>query len=182
MRIALVVSLILVCGSLSSAAQQRASTLPPGAQSADSALAALCPLQMRVRQGVGGNMVAVDKSGKEVEMFAARLVLLLSNFRPEHRTATHIVAATVTVHGTTARGQVLPADTRHDNSCEIVKRVSVKLAANGEPEVSGDLLLPGFTSTSRVDLESVTYDDGNTWRLSGTDTCHVSPDFIMPVE
>jgi hypothetical protein len=141
----------------------------------------MCPLQMRVRQGTGGNMMAVDEKGKQIEVFAQRLRLLLNDVRREHQTAARMVEATVTVHGTSAKGQVLPADTRRDSSGEIAKTLTVQLIAYGEPEVSGDIRLPGFTSTRMVDLQSVAYDDGSTWKLSGTDTCHVPPDMVMLV-
>ena len=45
-------------------------------------------------------MMAVDKNGKQVEMFAQRLTLLLNDVRREHQTDAHVVEATVTVHGT----------------------------------------------------------------------------------
>ncbi len=181
MRIAALVSFILVCGSVWLVAQQTTPALPPGVQLSEVAQAAMCPLQMSVRQGVGGNMMAVDQNGKQVEMFAQRLKLLLNDLRQEHQSSARIVEATVTVHGTTARGQILPADTRQDASGEIAKTLTVRLTAHGEPQVSGDIRLPGFTSTRMVDLESVAYDDGSTWKLSGTGTCHVPPDMVMPV-
>ena len=181
MRIALSLGFVLICGSLSPLAQQKDPPLPPGVHLSDSVRAALCPLQMDVRQGVGGNMMAVDKNGKQVEMFAQRLTLLLNDVRREHQTDAHVIEATVTVHGTTAKGQVLPADTRQDASGEIVKTLTVRLTAYGEPKVTGDIRLPGFTSTRMVDLESVAYDDGSVWKLSGTGTCHVPPDMVMLV-
>ena len=182
MRNAVVVSFILVCGSFCSVGQQKGSgTLQDAQLTASVRAAGMCPLEMRVRQGIGGNMMAVDRNGKQVEMFAARLVLLLSDVRKEHPTEARMAAATVTVHGTNAKGQILPADTRQDTSGEITKTLTVRLTAYGEPEVSGDIRLPGFTSTRMVDLESVSYSDGSTWKLSGADTCHVPPDMVMLV-
>jgi hypothetical protein len=181
MRNASVVSFVLLCSSLSSLGQQKGSGTLQDPHLTDSVRAAVCPLQMRVRQGIGGNMMAVDKNGKQVEMFAARLIVLLSDVQREHQTQARMVEATVTVHGTTAKGQILPADTHQDASGEIAKTLTVRLTADGGPEVSGDIRLPGFTSTRMVDLESVAYDDGSTWKLSGTDTCRVPPDMVMPV-
>jgi hypothetical protein len=181
MRIAAIIGLVFLFGSISSIGQENAPALVKATAGAQEVRASTCPLDMHVRQGVGGNMMAVDKNGKQVEMFAARLILLLNDARREYQTEARMVEATVTVHGTTAKGQVLPADTRQDATGEIVKTLTVRLAANGEPELSGDLRLPGFTSTRMVDLESVAYDDGSTWKLSGADTCHAPPDMLMPV-
>ena len=181
MRIVLSLGFVLICGTFLSLAQQEGPAPPSEVHPTDSAQVAMCPLEMRVRQGIGGNMMAVDGNGKQVEMFAQRLKLLLNDVRREHAGEARMVEATVTVHGTGATGQVLPADTRRDASGEIVKTLTVRLTANGEPEVSGDIRLPGFTSTRMVDLESVAYDDGSTWKLSATDTCHVPPDMVMRV-
>ena len=52
------------------------------------------------------------------------------------------------------------------------------MANRRSPGISG---CPGFTSTRMVDLESVAYDDGSVWKLSGTGTCHVPPDMVMLV-
>ncbi|HET6207637.1 MAG TPA: hypothetical protein VFD98_12565 [Terracidiphilus sp.] len=182
MRIALSLGFVLISASTYSFAQ---GALPAPVRAVDGTRASApsaCPLDMRVRQGVGAKTMAVDRNGRQMEMFAARLILLLKDARREQPVEARMVGATVTVHGTTARGQVLPADTRQGASGEVVKTLEVRLTAYGEPEVSGDLLLPGFTSARMVDLESVTYDDGSTWRLSGTDTCHVAPDLLMPVK
>ena len=181
MRIVLSLGLLLVSASTYSVAQIVAPAPAPAAAVTRASGASACPLDMRVRQGVGGTMMAVDKNGKQVEMFAARLILLLNDVRREHPTGARIVEATVTVHGTTAKGQILPADTRQSGPGEIAKTLTVRLTAYGEPEVSGDLRLPGFTSTRMVDLESVAYGDGSVWKLSGTDSCHVPPDMAMPV-
>ena len=135
---------------------------------------------MRVRQGVGSKMMAVDKHGAQTEMFAARLKLLLKDLRSD-RPAGQMVKATVTVHGLNGAEQIVPADARRDRSAEAVKTLSVRLTPDGEPEVSGDLRLPGFTATLMVDLDSVTYDDGTVVKFSVSSACHVSPDMVMLV-
>ena len=143
-------------------------------------LSSVCPLDMHVRQGIGSRMMAVDKHGSQVEMFAARLKLLLKDLRPD-RPAGQMVEATVTVHGLNGANQIVPADEQRNRSSEAVKTLNVRLAPDGEPEVSGDLRLPGFTATLMVDLDSVTYDDGAVVRFSGSSACHVPPDMLMPV-
>jgi hypothetical protein len=140
----------------------------------------VCPIDMQVRQGVGSRMMAVDKHGAQVEMFAARLKLLLKDIRPD-RPAQQMVQATVTVHGVNGAEQLVPADAHSNRSSEAVKTLTVRLTPVGEPEVSGDLRLPGFTATLMVDLDSITYDDGAVVRFSGSSACHAPPDMLMPV-
>ncbi len=179
MRIAIVTVLVLAAGAVSSAAQN-AATFPwqPGLVSHTPL--STCPIDMRVRQGIGSKMMAVDKHGAQVEMFAARLELLLKDLRPD-RPAQQMVQASVTVHGLNGAEQMVPADTHRGGSAEAVRTLTVRLTPGGEPEVSGDLRLPGFTATLMVDLESVTYDDGTVMKFSGSSACHAPPDMLMPV-
>ncbi len=180
MRLASVLALALFVGSLPSLAQKptpedlqfRAWEYKVGTSA--------CPLEMHVHQGIGSKMMAVDKHGAQVEMFAARLKLLLKDLRPD-RPARQMVNATVTVHGLNGAEQIVRADTRPNRSAEAVKTLTVRLTTSGEPEVSGDLRLPGFTATLMVDLDSVTYDDGAVVKFSGSSACHAPPDMIMLV-
>lgn len=180
MRFAMVLGSTLLLGFLPSLAQKptpedlqfRAWEHNVGASS--------CPLAMHVRQGVGSKMMAVDKNGAQVEMFAARLKLLLTDLRPD-RPARQMVNATVTVHGLNGAEQIVPANAHPDRSGEAVKTLTVRLTPDGEPEVSGDLRLPGFTATLMVDLDSVTYDDGTVVKFSGSSACHAPPDMVMLV-
>src|SRR3954453_4330990 len=41
-----------------------------------------CPIDIRVHQGVGGGMIAVDKDGVRRHVFAQRLRLFLNELRP----------------------------------------------------------------------------------------------------
>ena len=179
MRVAFVTVFAIVAAAASSAAQSAAPfSWQPGMVSYTPLTT--CPLDMHVRQGIGSRMMAVDKRGAQVEMFAARLKLLLRDFRPD-RPAGQMVEATVTVHGVNGAEQIVPANARPDRSSEAVKTLTVRLAPNGEPEVSGDLRLPGFTATLMVDLDSVTYDNGAVVRFAGSSVCHAPPDMLMLV-
>jgi hypothetical protein len=177
MRLALVTVLALAAGAVSSAAQ-KAAPFPwqPGMVSYTPRPA--CPIDMHVRQGVGSKMMAVDEHGVQVEMFAARLKLLLKDLDPDQNRK-HMVNATVTVHGLSGKEQILPADAHRGASADVAKTLTVRLTSDAEPEVTGDLRLPGITATLMVDLDSVTYDDGAVVKFSGS--CHAPPDMVMLV-
>jgi hypothetical protein len=177
MRIAFVTLLVLATGAVSSAAQNAAPSPWQPVMVWYTPLPT-CPIDMRVRQGVGSRMMAVDKHGAQVEMFAARLKLLLRELHPDQNPK-RMVNATVTVHGLNGAEQIVPADAHRDRSAQAVKSLSVRLTPDGEPEVSGDLRLPGFTATLMVDLDSVTYDDGAVVKFSGSSACHAPPDMVM---
>jgi hypothetical protein len=131
---------------------------------------------------MGGGTVAVDANGVKQKVFAQRLRLILNSFRQDNSGRT-VVSATVTVHGTGTKARMQPLSGGSNdwdvNSGSKARTLSVSMSNWSEPGVSGDFLLPGFTSASRVDLESITYDDGSTWKLSKNETCRVAPDPIM---
>jgi hypothetical protein len=187
MRFATALGVTVLIGSLSSTAQTEFPAKSSSAlhRDAANALAPACPIDMQVRQGVGGGMLAVDRNGEKRKIFAPRLRLFLNDLRL-NKPSERIVSATVTVHGSSGKARILPLDADSDrywelNSAQLDRTLTVDLAEWGEPGVSGDFRLPGFVTTSRVDLQSVTYEDGTTWRLSRTEACHVAPDLLMRV-
>lgn len=138
-----------------------------------------CPIGMSVHQRMGGSTLAVDANGTKRKVFAQRLRLFLNDLRPDSA-GQKIVSATVTVHGTSTKPRMQSLSSSPGaSSGSMAKALHVDLSHWNEPGVSGDFLLPGFTSASRVDLESVTYDDGTVWKLSGNQTCRVAPDPLM---
>lgn len=180
MRIALGLGLVLISVSMYSAAQN-ASLLVPAGPVTRAVAASACPLDMRVRQGVGGKTMAVDENGAQVEIFAARLKLLLNDARP-NRTNERMVKARVTVRGWNGKEQILPAGSARESAWDQARiTLTVSLTGGGLPEASADLMLPGFTAARIVELESVTFDDGDVWSFAGSSSCRVAPDLYMPV-
>jgi hypothetical protein len=136
-----------------------------------------CPINMHVGQGIGGAMVAVDENGVKRQVFAPRLRLSLNDVRSD-KPSQRIASAMVTVHGTNGKPKPRPIDSDMDQS-DMEMTLTVSLAEWGEPGVSGDFRLPGFTSANRIDLQSITYEDGSTWKLSRGQSCRVAPDPLM---
>jgi hypothetical protein len=179
MRLATALGVAVLFGSLSSTAQKPTPSDMRLFAWDHAHLTSACPLVMLVRQGIGTRLMAVDKNGAQVEMFAARLKLLLKDLRA-NKSDQRMVQATVTVHGLNGQQQILPAG-QQPSSADVKKRLTVRLTGDDDPDVSGELILPGFTAALMVDLESVTYDDGDVWSFSGPSACHAPPDFLMPV-
>jgi hypothetical protein len=136
-----------------------------------------CPVDMRVRQRMAGGTVAVDKDGTRRLVFAQRLRLILNSLRHGEGDR-KAVSATVTVHGTGAKARMQSLRSGSGSNA-MVRTFTVDLAHWDEQGVSGEFLLPGFTSASQVDLESVTFEDGTTWKLSQNESCRVAPDPLM---
>jgi hypothetical protein len=64
---------------------------------------------------------------------------------------------------------------------EISKTLNVTFAPEDEKSVSAELVLPGFSSVTFVQLKSVTYQDGSAWKVDGQaeQACRVAPDPLM---
>jgi hypothetical protein len=203
MQIACSIALIFISASLPALSQQSAAPAPPPRTfvlqpratnpfpltplqaRSESVLAiptvSTCPLDMKVRQGLNQHMVAVDKDGWRHDRPAAKLHLVINDSKLP-KPVSGIVKATVTVHGTNGRNRTLPAIARAEGAmADIAKTLTVSMTAEDHRLVSGEILLPGFTSTTMVDLESVTFANGESWTLSGDTACHVAPDPLMLV-
>ena len=179
MRIARLAGLVLLPGAFAAVAQVSPFSVEGG--QVVRTFKAECPLDMRVRQGAGGRMIATDKNGERVETFEARLKLLLTDLRP-NRTDQRMVKATVTVRGWTGKEQILPVGVMRDHDGNLARMgLTVPLSGGGLPEASADLHLPGFTAARLVELESITFDDGQVWSFTGASACQAVPDPFMPV-
>ncbi len=179
MRIAAFAGLVLISSSFAAVGQVSPFSLERG-QVVRTASPA-CPLDMHVRQGAGGRMIATDKNGDRVEVFEARLKLLLSDHRP-NRSTQRMVKARITVRGWNGKAKVLPTDSFLAANGDLVKMFTVPLAGGGLPDASADLYLPGFTAARVIELESITFDDGQVWSFTGSSACHAAPDPFMPVD
>jgi hypothetical protein len=91
-----------------------------------------------------------------------------------------IVSAQITVHGFSDKWRAIPL-AGATNTPDLTKTVNIVLNVKGNDHASSDLSLPRFTSVAYVDLDSLTYADGFTWKASSPAACSVSPDPFMLV-
>ena len=64
---------------------------------------------------------------------------------------------------------------------DMSRAVEATFAPEGKNQAEADLVLPGFTSITRLDLRTIEYDDGSTWTPAGHQSCSVAPDRFMLV-
>lgn len=179
MRSAAVAAFALLAGSLSLIAQRpvpsvmKLDTARPVVQTSST-----CPIGMRVLQGAGNSMVEVKDSKRVETSVGSRLRLQLTN--SPHRTSP-ITAATLTVHGLNGKPGMAPLLATHDGSGEVTKTVNATFTPEDGQSFSAELELPGVIAPSLVELETVSYADGSTWRLAGHEGCQSTPDLLMLV-
>jgi hypothetical protein len=132
-----------------------------------------CPISLHVWQAGGGDMVKVN--GVPVNGVAQRLHLTVTN-----RDSRRIVQANVTVRGFADKARFVETLSRQDNS-DAARTMDLRFPAGSGKEVSADLRVPGLTAVSAIDLNSVTYSDGSTWKLAAGGTCRSWIDGLMLV-
>ncbi len=64
---------------------------------------------------------------------------------------------------------------------DLTRTVNVVVDVKGNGHASSDLSLNDFTAVASIDLSSITYADGSTWRSSSPGACSVTPDMVMLV-
>ena len=133
---------------------------------------ASCPVSMQAKQNAGWDMVKVGPgSARDSSTFQSiRLVLGDAKRGP-------ISWARIKVHGLTDKPRVLATPER-DGPGEMTRYETVSFSGAAMNEVAADLTLYGFTSIKSIDLISLTYSDGQTWK-SGDQTCRTVPDPMM---
>jgi hypothetical protein len=131
---------------------------------------ASCPVSLYARQAPGANRMEVN--GVPLKGIAQLLHLMVN--APN---SSRVVAAQVTVHGFTNKVRAVQTASTPDPS-DAAKTFDVRFPT-GPKEIATDLAVPGFSAVRTIDLNSVTYADGSTWKLAEGSTCRSRIDPIM---
>jgi hypothetical protein len=143
-----------------------------------------CPVSMHALQGSGSSLVAV-RGTQRVTGFAQRIHLIVSDPK-----STQVAAARVKVFGHSGKGRLEKASTSQELSLdtnpttgplEVTRTLEVTFVPEDAKDAATDLLLPGFTAVTSIQLESITYEDGTTWSMGRREACRVAPDPLMLV-
>jgi hypothetical protein len=138
-----------------------------------SVLGSNCPVELRAQPG-GHGAVAYASDARKGKY--QQLHLTFAN-----RKSKEIVAVSVTVRGLSPWARIVPADKGSQDSHTLAKTVDLKLNVATGKNAEEDVALQSFASITRVDLESVEYADGTSWKASATQSCHIVPDLFMLV-
>jgi hypothetical protein len=147
---------------------------------------ASCPVGMQARHGAGipvGMIVGPSIDGSPIapnspaftHARAQRIHLTMTNLLSRE-----IVSAQFVVHGYSNKGRAMNLANSSPEP-DLAKTVDVVLDVKGKGEASSDLSLSRFTAVTSIDVNSITYADGNTWHTPSPEACGVTPDLIMLV-
>jgi hypothetical protein len=127
---------------------------------------------VRAQQAANGSKWEVDNSRPKGPAQRLYLVLVSPN-------SNRITSATVTVRGLTPKNRITQTLSSPGNSSDAAKTLSITFPAGPGKEVSSDLLVPGLSAVSSIDLDSITYADGSAWKLAAGNVCRTPIDGFM---
>jgi len=133
-----------------------------------------CPVSLHARQTPGWDKMVVNGASPK----STSQMLHLTVAAPHPRS---VVAANVTVRGFSNKARLLPTGLSNQDSSDAAKTLDVTFSAATGKEVSADISVPGLTAVSVIDLNSVTYSDGSTWKLAAGSSCRSWIDGFMLV-
>ena len=103
--------------------------------------------------------------------------LHLSAIGPDSK---RVVAASLIVRGFSNKSRVmrvLSTDTDYDAA----KILNVRFSQDSDKKDSADVSVPGLSAVGAIDLNSVTYADGSTWKVAGNHSCRAWIDGLLLV-
>ncbi|MGB6687426.1 MAG: hypothetical protein WBE76_06255 [Terracidiphilus sp.] len=134
-----------------------------------------CPVSFSAKQGWDGGLVATRKAEPSEPGFSQRIFLSLAD-----KESSSVAGARVTVHGLTPKSRVLPVELGADGPAQISRSLNVSFTRDAMGETGAGLVLRGYSAVYSIDVDSITYADGTTWK-SGEGLCRVVPDPMMLV-
>ncbi len=139
----------------------------------DQIISQACPVGMQAQQRGSSQLVAVQ-NGQRIQATGQRIALILRGV-----SSPRIVAARVKVRGLAPRGHVLQSKAGDNLASEITRAMTVAFDEVSNGAVTGELVLPGFTTVSSIELEEITYENRTVWKTEGQSACRVAPDMFM---
>ncbi len=142
-----------------------------------------CPIGMRARhafsvqrQLAGDHRTPDDKGTTPVKDRAMALRLTLTPMDKRR-----IATAWVTIAGLSGKNaKFMPADASGQTG-KLRRSMQIAFAPGDDGNVDAYFQAAGFTSIRSIQLKSVTYSDGTTWKLPTQNACSVVPDGFMLV-
>jgi hypothetical protein len=135
----------------------------------------ICPVGMHAQQGAGGDLLAV-REGQTLSGPSQRIHLVLTQ-----RHALQVTGARIRVRGLSGKNRIAEATATGTLPPDRTQTLNVTFTPGENAEVFADLVLAGFTSVQTIELQSVAYGDGSTWKMESSNGCKVTPDRVMRV-
>ena len=129
----------------------------------------VCPVAMRAQHLSDGILVKTRDS--HPSGIGQWLHLSLAS-----RDSKQIATATLRMRGFSPKARVTQTGLGGDQAFDAMRTLTVAFVTAADRSASADFRVPGMTAVGRIDLESLEYSDGSTWKISGASSCRVAPD------
>ena len=169
----LLCSTVILRGQAGSEKQLKLEELIRASQAIQAGTSAACPVSVRAQHGTGAGML----EAKGAPPKGVGQAVHLSVADPERR---QIVAANVTVRGLSNKARMVPVQSNQPVS-DASRTMDVRFILDDDRE-RADLRVPGLSATSSVELNSVAYADGSTWKAEAGSVCRTPIDGFMLVD
>jgi hypothetical protein len=137
---------------------------------------AKCPLGLQVERSAGlfayknaKSDPASDAGARSAQWFEFNM----TNYSPHQ-----VIKAEITAHGFSYQKRMLPVSAP---ASDMAKTLHVALDIKGNSHGSRELSFAHFSSVTAIEVKSVTYADGSTWRAAAPGACSVAPSAFMRV-
>jgi hypothetical protein len=133
-----------------------------------------CPVSMRAEHLSDGEMVKTRDAKPQGIGQSLHLTFIARDSR-------RIASAALTIQGVNPKGRVMQASATGGGSPEATAKLTVEFTPGPERRDLADIRVPGMTAVQSIEVNSVGYSDGSTWKLAGSLHCRVAPDGLMLV-
>ncbi|MGH9600401.1 MAG: hypothetical protein ACRD27_11100 [Terracidiphilus sp.] len=143
-----------------------------------------CPVSMRLQQTPGGRTETVQ-DGKRVEQPSTRLDLTVTA-----HPAARVRSAAITVHGFDGRQHIVPvgaqavkpetvwpgASKPASDDSAFTRKLDVNFRPAGGRGATAEVWVNGIGAVNWIDVDSIVYADGSTWKPAPGESCRIEPD------
>lgn len=167
---------VLLLGAMPLAAQNGPQTQAAALAQA-AVLAAVqspCPITLRAEHLADGTMMEAGQAHPPGIGQSLRLAFTSPDAR-------QIVRAQITVHGLTEKPRGMPVLSDSRQPPDATRTLAVRLTAPGKA-ATAEIWVPDMTAVQAVDLDSVTFTNGLSWRPAPGQSCRVKPDPLMLIQ
>jgi hypothetical protein len=136
-----------------------------------------CPIVMSARHLMGAHISQArkgDPPNPSTKVTSPSLRLLLAS-----RDSRQIIAATIKVHGFAGESRAIPIQNGMGTGSDASQTIKLQFTQEPGNEATAVFGATNMAVIQTIDLESVVYADGSTWRLADGQSCWIAPDPLM---
>jgi len=137
-----------------------------------------CPVSMALNQG-SSSKVQLAGNGQGRSQFETRLQLVLSRSSQVRSLPSRITSARLTVHGYNSSKPEF--ELTYPGDAPIARSLPVKFISAGSGRVYSDFVVRGLASAGWIEIDSLAFANGSSWKPTAGEMCVVMPNMFQLV-